>query len=134
MLNRLDLDVAKLDPAADIVLKPDQAFGVLRVRAVQDLLAVQNDDEMVAVRGNFVAIPLVGEDLGGFGFNGIHQGTGLVGGPEIPDLQFVAGICGVAVCLRRTEKDAAVGSFADPELDLQLEVGERFIRRMLAPV
>jgi len=124
VLDRLDLDVPKLDfPAAGVVLKADHPGGVLGIAAVEDLLAVQHNDEVVPIRGDVVAVPLIGQDLGRFGFEGIHQRSGLESRPKVPDLQFITGLGGDAAFFLGAQKDAAVDLGAGPEIDLQVEVG-----------
>src|ERR1035438_9925550 len=127
--DRLDFYVSELNlAAAGILLQANHSRGVLGVRAVQDYLAVQHDDEVVAVSGDLVAVPLIRQDLSRCRFDGIHQGAGLVSRPKIPNLQLITGLGGDAARFLRAEKNAAIGFLADPELNLQVEIAEHVVR------
>src|ERR1700755_2392168 len=58
VLNLSHLDVLKVDRVF-LVLQADSAIRELRVVDIQRFGSVQNNDQMITVRGNLVVIPLV---------------------------------------------------------------------------
>src|SRR5438093_2589544 len=88
---RTDLDVPECDREL-LILQADLSFGESRVVNVERRLAVQDDDEMIAVGGDLVAIPLVRlERVGARGLRGSDNGAGVVAGGLLPpDLHLVA--------------------------------------------
>src|SRR5438445_2171785 len=88
---RTELDVPECDWEL-LVLQPDLSFRELRVMNVERRLAVQNDDQMIAVGGDLVAIPLIRpERVRARGLRGSDNGAGVVAGRLLPpDLHLVA--------------------------------------------
>src|SRR6185295_11864950 len=91
----------------------------LRVMHVERRLAVQLDDEMVAVCRDLIAIPLIGlERVRARGLRGSDNGAGVVSSRLLPpNLHFVA-----AGFLWRAHEHAAVRVVSTLELDRQDEV------------
>src|SRR4029077_10557313 len=58
VFNLSPLDILKLDREL-LILQPDGAIGELRVVNIQRFCSVQNNDQMIAVGGNLVMVPLV---------------------------------------------------------------------------
>src|SRR5262249_6664094 len=102
-----------------LVLQADVPFRESRVANVERRLAVQFNDEMIAVRGDLIAVPLIRfERVLARGLRGTDDGAGVVAGRLLsPDLDLVA-----AVLLRRAHEHAAVRVDAAPELDREDEV------------
>src|SRR6266446_6602539 len=88
---RTDLDVPECDREL-LVLQPDLPFREFRVMNVERGLAVQFDDEMVAVRRDLIAIPLIGlERVLARGLRGSDNSAGIVASRLLsPDLHFIA--------------------------------------------
>src|SRR5262249_1752510 len=59
---RLDLDVPERDWEL-LILQPDVPVGELRVVDVERRLAVQDDDQVIAVGGDLVDVPLIGLEV-----------------------------------------------------------------------
>jgi len=115
---RTDPDVPKRDRKL-LVLKPQLPLGKVRVVNVERRFAVQHDDEMVAIHGDLVAIPVVGlERVLPRGLGSSDDGASVVpGGLLPPDLDFVA-----AAFLRGAYEDAAIRVRTALEFDRQREV------------
>jgi twitching motility protein PilT len=69
-----------------LVRRADDAGRVLGIAPVENFLAVQHDYEVVSLGRDLIGVPLIGNDLGRRGFKRIHEGSGLVSGPKVPDL------------------------------------------------
>src|SRR2546421_2589351 len=90
---RANLDVPEGDGEL-LVLKPQMSFRKPRVMNVERGLAVQFDDEMIAVRRDLIAIPLIRlERVLARGLRGSDNGAGVVASRLLPpDLHFVAAV------------------------------------------
>src|SRR5262245_9291940 len=125
---RTDLDVPERNRKL-LILKPELPLGKSGVVNVERRFAVQHDDEVVAVRGDLVTIPVVGlEGMLARGLRGSDDGAGVVAGRLLPpDLDFVA-----AAFLRGAYEDAAVRVRTALEFDRQREVLVAAIRGQVA--
>src|SRR5471030_532378 len=123
-LERPDLDLAELHHARAI-LERDRSGGEQAVVGdVDRLLAVQDDHEVVALRGDLVGVPLAGRLRHRHHGGDIDDRAGAVLGigALVEDVDLVAQHC---VDLRRilaADEDAAVGVLVAPELGVDLEV------------
>src|SRR5262245_13969525 len=115
---RPDLDVPERNRKL-LILKPELPLGKAAVVDVERRFTVQHDDEMIAVRGDLVTIPVVGlERMLARGLRGSDDGAGVVAGRLLPpDLDFVA-----AAFLRGAHENAAVRVRIALEFDRQREV------------
>jgi hypothetical protein len=125
---RPDPDVPERDRKL-LILKPQLPLGKAGVVNVERRFTVQDDDEMVAVRGDLVTIPVVGlECMHARGLRGADDGAGVVAGRLLPpDLHFVA-----AAFLRGSNEDTAVGLGTALEFDRQREVFVALIRSQVS--
>src|SRR5438477_12954182 len=110
---RTDLDIPECDREL-LVLQADLSFRELLVMNVERRLAVQDDDEMIAIGRDLVAVPFIGaERVGARGLRGSDNGAGVVAGRLLPpDLHLVA-----AALLWRTHEHAAVRVVAAEKVD-----------------
>src|ERR1043166_4765440 len=133
-LQRLDLHRTELHDAG-AVLQPDAAARVLAVLdAVDGLLAVERHGELRALGDDLIGVPLVRRLGHRHHFGDVDDRAGAV--PRVRPL--VENIHLVAVFRRQlrrvgaADEDAAVGFGIDPELRLDLEVGEGVLRHQEA--
>src|SRR5262245_28219256 len=112
-----------------LILKPELPLGKGSVVNVERRLTVRHDNEVVAVRGALVTIPVVSlEGMLARGLRGSDDGGGVVVGRLLPpDLDFVA-----AAFLRGAHEDAAVRVRAALEFDRQRGVLVAAIRGQVA--
>src|SRR5476651_848066 len=123
-LERPDLDLAELDHAR-AVLERDRSGGEQAVVGdVDGLLAVQDDHEVVALRGDLVGVPLA-RGLGHRNDGGHvddRPGAVLRIGALVEDVDLVADRRVDLRGVLAADKDAAVHVLVGPELGVDLEV------------
>src|SRR5258706_2769141 len=87
---RADLDVPK-GYRELLILEPDASVRKLRITDIERRFTVQDDEEVIAIRGDLIAIPLIRfEGEIPRGFRGAHDRTGAVtSGLLSPDLHLV---------------------------------------------
>src|SRR6185503_5373673 len=112
-----------------LVLKPDLSFRKPRVMNIERGLAIQDDDKMIAVGGDLIAIPVIRlEGVLARGLRDADNGAGIVASRLLPpNLHLVA-----AGFLGGTNEYPAVRVVAAPEFDRQDEILVASIRRQVA--